>query len=99
MIPDADVRRVLFEQVGGETKGCRGQISTRSPISENGVIADINKFGIGPGETATDPHARVIILAAGALGSPTILLRSGVHNDEIGRGMILHPLHADHREI
>jgi choline dehydrogenase-like flavoprotein len=32
-----------------------------------------------------------VILAAGALGSPTILLRSGVSNDQIGRGVILHP--------
>lgn len=35
--------------------------------------------------------ARTVILSAGALGSPTILLRSGVRNDQIGRGVILHP--------
>jgi choline dehydrogenase-like flavoprotein len=90
MIPDADVRRVLFEQVGGEQKAVGVEIRTRSPIPEDGVIADINKLGMGPGESVTI-HARVVILAAGALGSPTILLRSGVQNDEIGRGMILHP--------
>jgi choline dehydrogenase-like flavoprotein len=31
-----------------------------------------------------------VILSAGALGSPSILLRSGVHNDGIGRGVVLH---------
>jgi len=32
-----------------------------------------------------------VILAAGALGSPSILIRSGVVNEQIGRGVILHP--------
>jgi choline dehydrogenase-like flavoprotein len=32
-----------------------------------------------------------VILAAGALGSPTVLLRSGLKNDQIGRGAVLHP--------
>ena len=87
MIPDADVRRVLFDR---EQKAIGVEIRTRAPIPENGVIVDLNKFGMGPGEAVTI-HARVVILAAGALGSPTILLRSGVQNDEIGRGVILHP--------
>jgi choline dehydrogenase-like flavoprotein len=36
-------------------------------------------------------RAKTVILAAGALGSPTVLLRSGIGNDQIGRGMVLHP--------
>jgi choline dehydrogenase-like flavoprotein len=35
-------------------------------------------------------YARAIILCAGALGSAAILLRSGVQNDQIGRGVVLH---------
>jgi choline dehydrogenase-like flavoprotein len=31
-----------------------------------------------------------VVLSAGSLGSPTILLRSGISNDQIGRGLILH---------
>ena len=36
-------------------------------------------------------QAKTVILSAGALGSPTVLLRSGVKNDWIGRGVVLHP--------
>lgn len=35
-------------------------------------------------------RARRVILSAGALGSPAILLRSKVPNDQIGRGAVLH---------
>jgi choline dehydrogenase-like flavoprotein len=90
MIPDADVRRVLFEQVGGRQRAVGVEIKMRRPISDDGVIADPNGFGLAPGETVTI-HARTIILSAGALGSPAILLRSGVVNDQIGRGVVLHP--------
>jgi choline dehydrogenase-like flavoprotein len=90
MIPDADVRRVLFEQNQGEPKAAGVEVRMREPISEDGAIADPNGFGAAPGETVTI-HAKTVILAAGALGSPTILLRSGVNNDQIGRGVVLHP--------
>lgn len=90
MIPDADVRRVLFEQVDREQKAVGVEIRARSPIPEDGVIADPNKLGMSPGETVII-QARTVILAAGALGSPSILIRSGVQNDQIGRGLILHP--------
>jgi len=36
-------------------------------------------------------RAKTVILSAGALGSPIILLRSGLKNDQIGRGVVLHP--------
>jgi len=90
MIPDADVRRVLFDQVNGEQQAVGIEIRTRAPIPEDGVIRDPNGFGLAPGQTVFI-HAHTVILAAGALGSPTILLRSGVKNDQIGRGVILHP--------
>jgi hypothetical protein len=89
LIPDADVRRVLFEQREGERKAVGVEIRMRAPIRGDGVIADPNSFGAA-GETVV-VHARTVILSAGALGSPTILLRSGVLNDQIGRGVILHP--------
>lgn len=90
MIPDADVRRVLFDQDHGELKAVGVEVRTRKPISEEGVIADPNGFGATPGQTIAI-YAKTVILSAGALGSPTILLRSGVHNDQIGRGVVLHP--------
>lgn len=90
MIPDADVRCVLFEEDNGESRATGVELRMRKPIPEDGVIADPNGLGATPGETITI-HARNVILSAGALGSPTILLRSGVHNDQIGRGVVLHP--------
>jgi choline dehydrogenase-like flavoprotein len=90
MIPDADVRRVLFEQRGEDRTAIGVEIRTRKPISEDGVIADPNSFGLAANETVTI-HALHVILSAGALGSPTILLRSKVENPQIGRGAILHP--------
>lgn len=90
MVPDADVRRVLFEDHDRERKAVGVEVRTRVPIPEDGVIPDPNGFGLGAGETVII-HARTVILAAGALGSPAILLRSGVKNDQIGRGVILHP--------
>ncbi len=90
MIPDADVRRVLFQQDGSEQRAVGVEVQARSAISANGVIADPNGLKIPTGETFT-VHAKTVILSAGALGSPTVLLRSGVKNDWIGRGVILHP--------
>lgn len=90
MIPDADVRRILFETHNGKQNAIGVELRTRTPILEDGVIADPNGFGLAPGKTVVI-RARTVILAAGALGSPSILLRSGVVNDQIGRGVILHP--------
>jgi choline dehydrogenase-like flavoprotein len=89
LIPDADVRRVLFRGSPGVGKAIGVEVRMRAPISDPGVIADPNGLGIAQGETVTI-RARNVILSAGALGSPTILLRSGVPNDQIGRGVVLH---------
>lgn len=86
LLPDADVRRVLFE--GKKAVGV--EVRMRAAITNPGVIADPNKLGIPSGETFTI-RARNIVLSAGALGSATILLRSDVHNNQIGRGVVLHP--------
>jgi choline dehydrogenase-like flavoprotein len=86
MITDADVRRVLFD-ANGTAIGV--ELRIRAPIADPGVIRDINNFHLPPGTTATI-HARNVILSAGALGSASILLRSRLRNDEIGRGVVLH---------
>jgi choline dehydrogenase-like flavoprotein len=90
MMPDADVRRVMFDNQGGRQRAVGVEVRMREPIPEAGTIADPNGLKIPPGETFT-VRAKTIILSAGALGSPTVLLRSGVKNDQIGRGMVLHP--------
>lgn len=90
MIPDADVRRVLFDDHDGVRRAVGVEVRARASIGDDGVIADPNHLGMAVGETFVI-RARTVILSAGALGSPTILLRSGVANDQVGRGVILHP--------
>jgi hypothetical protein len=90
LVPDADVRRVLFAGEGDSRHAIGVEVRMRSPISETGVLADPNGLKIPAGETFT-VGAKTVILSAGALGSPTILLRSGLTNDRIGRGIVLHP--------
>lgn len=90
MVPDADVQRVLFAGEAESRRAVGVEARMRSPISESGTIRDPNGLKIPVGETFV-VHADTIILSAGALGSPTILMRSGVENDRIGRGVILHP--------
>lgn len=89
LLPDADVRRVLFEDQGGARKAVGVEIRMRAAIQQTGTIPDLNNLHPAPGQLVT-LHARHVILSAGALGSPTILLRSGIANDEIGRGIVLH---------
>ncbi len=90
MVPEADVRRVLFAGEGANRRAVGVEVRARSPIPEAGLIADPNGLKLPVGETFT-VRANTIILSAGALGSPTILLRSDVKNDQIGRGIVLHP--------
>lgn len=90
MVPDADVRRVLFEQDGGEQRAVGVEVQMRPTIPMDGAIADPNGLRLPAGETFT-VRAKIVILSAGALGSPAVLLRSGVKNDWVGRGVVLHP--------
>ena len=89
LIPDAEVRRVLFDNGNGARKAIGVEVRMRAPIGEPGVIADPNGLGLSAGETVTIP-ARNVVLSAGALGSATVLLRSQIPNDQIGRGIVLH---------
>jgi choline dehydrogenase-like flavoprotein len=90
MVPDADVRRVLFEGEGDSSRAVGVEVQMRPTIPEVGAIADPNGFNL-PEKSAFTVRAKTVILSAGALGSPTILLRSEVKNDQIGRGIVLHP--------
>jgi choline dehydrogenase-like flavoprotein len=89
LIPDADVRRVLFEEGNGTRRAVGVEVRMRAPIGDPGVIADPNKLALSAGDTVTI-RARNVILSAGALGSASILLRSQIGNDQVGRGIVLH---------
>jgi choline dehydrogenase-like flavoprotein len=86
LLPDAEVRRVLFDR---EMRATGVEIRMRKALDVRGVMADPNHLAIGEGETITI-RAKQVILSAGALGSPAILLRSKVPNDNIGRGAVTH---------
>jgi choline dehydrogenase-like flavoprotein len=86
MVPDAEVRRVIFDS---KHRATGVELRFRTPIAGSGVIADPNGFHLPAGALATI-QARNVILSAGALGSAAILLRSGVKNDQIGRGVVFH---------
>jgi choline dehydrogenase-like flavoprotein len=89
MLPDADVRRVLFDDRNGTLRARGVELVMRPSLGKPGVVADPNGLGIHTGEPVT-MLARNVILSAGALGSPAILLRSKISNDHIGRGAVLH---------
>ena len=90
LLPDAEVRRVLFDAGEQKPTAIGVEVRTRNPFGSPGALPDPNHLGI-PANTTVTIHSRTIILCAGALGSPAILLRSGVANDNIGRGVVLHP--------
>lgn len=89
LLPNADVRRVLFEHKGGTNRAIGVELVIRKPPEGPGIMRDINGLGRSAGEVI-QIHAKTVILCAGSLGSPAILLRSGVENDQIGRGVVLH---------
>jgi choline dehydrogenase-like flavoprotein len=89
LLPDADVRRILFDGPAGARKAVGVEVQMRASVAGPGIVADPNGLALEPGENVTI-RARTVILSAGALGSPTILLRSGIANDQIGRGVVLH---------
>ncbi len=87
MLPDAEVRRVLFDEGTWNVRGV--EVKMRAPVSGAAILADPNGLGLREGQLLKI-RARRVILSAGALGSPAILLRSKVPNDQIGRGAVLH---------
>jgi choline dehydrogenase-like flavoprotein len=87
MLPDAEVRRVVFDQGTWNVRGV--EVAIRPPVDGPAILADPNGLALSPGALVTI-RARRVILSAGSLGSPAILLRSKVPNDQIGRGAVMH---------
>jgi choline dehydrogenase-like flavoprotein len=87
MLPDAEVRRVLFDEGTWKVRGV--EVRMRPSVPGAAILSDPNGLGLPAGELVTI-RARRVILSAGALGSPAILLRSKVPNDQIGRGAVMH---------
>jgi choline dehydrogenase-like flavoprotein len=62
---------------------------------ERVLIEDSEAAGVEYVDEAGEPqtvHARAVVVAAGALNTPQLLLRSGVDNPTVGRYLGLHPV-------
>lgn len=86
LVPDAEVVRVLLE--GGRATGV--EVQTRPSWKHPAVLQDPHDLKLAPG-TRVRIEAQTVILSAGSLGSPTVLLRSGIKAPGIGRGVVIHP--------
>jgi len=86
LLPDAEVTRVLLE--GERATGV--EVLTRRPWKHPAVLQDPHGLKLPPG-TRARIEAETVILSAGSLGSPTILLRSGIGGPAVGRGVVIHP--------
>jgi choline dehydrogenase-like flavoprotein len=89
VVPDVRVSRVL---ITGRTAG-RTAHGVRFAVlpgwGSAGVMRDPLGLGLRAGDTLTVEAGRVI-LCAGALGSAAILLRSGIGDPDVGRGIVGH---------
>ena len=97
VIPDAEVDEVLFEPADGQNIRAIGvALTMRAPWTGQGnTIVDPAHLQIPPGTNVTCVAANVI-LAAGTIGTTKVLLKTkksnpAINNDQIGRGLILHP--------
>lgn len=86
--PDASVNKVLFEEDGETVKGVSVKISKAHNVP--GIVD--NPMGLNfPVDEDIEILADKIIVSAGSIGTPTLLLKSGVQNEMIGKHIIAHP--------
>lgn len=66
-------------------------------LAESGMATGVAATVVDPATGARHSvtiHAPTVVIAAGALHSPAILLRSGIRNPHLGRNLRLHPVVA-----
>lgn len=90
IIPDIKVKKILFDTHYSILHATGVEIEFQTPLHAPYVIANPNNFPVVAGDIAYI-QAKNIIVCAGTLGSAELLLRSEVHNDNIGKGIIIHP--------
>jgi choline dehydrogenase-like flavoprotein len=87
VISDAKVEKIMFDD---QDKATAILIQFQETLTHPYIMQDNNTFGPVVGKTCLI-QAEHIILSAGALGSAELLLRSNVKNNNIGKGIVLHP--------
>ena len=89
IIPNAQVTRLLLNdkphtQVNGV------EIEFTQPWEGEHVVANPNQFDAKVADKALI-KAKNVILSAGALGSAALMLRSFPENEQVGKGIVIHP--------
>jgi len=92
------VERVLVERVDGATPAGRAARAMRANAATGNdrVLRATGVEYVDAGGARHTVHSRFVVVAAGALNSPLLLLRSGFTNPSIGRHVGLHPLRLVH---
>lgn len=86
LLPDCEVDHIIIK----DNKARGVAFYVRNSLKKKGIIEDPYGLAI-PKDTKIKVKAKHVIVAAGNLGSSTILLRSKVDNPNIGRGFVSHP--------
>lgn len=86
--PNASVNKVLFEADGETAKGVSVKISRAHNVP--GVIE--NPMGLDfTLEEDIEILADRIIVSAGSIGTPSLLMKSGLQNEMLGKHIVAHP--------
>jgi choline dehydrogenase-like flavoprotein len=93
LFPDARVDRIdVIERDGNASASTRGARHAAAPLKRVHVTL-LDRLTRKPKGTML-VEAPVVVLAAGAVGTPTILQRSGLGGDGVGQFLRLHPTTA-----
>src|SRR5438093_11700452 len=90
MVPDARVLRGVIDRDPGQPMARGVDFVVRPGWNAPGVVTDPMGLRLRAGDTIR-VEARRVILCAGALGSAVLLLRSGLADPDVGRGIVAHP--------
>ena len=90
LISGAKVTRILWQENLENRQAAGVEFEKISTWSAEGSVDDLHQLKIPVG-TKVRIEAKHVIVAAGTMGSPALLLRSGLENPQIGAGPVAHP--------
>jgi choline dehydrogenase-like flavoprotein len=95
VLPQMAVSRITGEESGGRWRadGVEARVMPEWPEGDGIGLQALHGLGLRPGDQVRI-RAKQVILAAGALGSPALLLRSGLRDKapRIGQGLVTHAI-------
>jgi choline dehydrogenase-like flavoprotein len=86
LIPDVKVKRVATLN----THQVRVEVEFQEPLDKPYIVKNPHNLSVKAGDKAII-HSKNVIICAGTLGSAEILLRSNIHNPNVGKGIVIHP--------